>query len=121
MCHVCVMESVKKKMLSRRDLFRGAAATGMVGLAASAARPALAQSTGKVVDLTHTFTPEFPTFGGEPGISMEKTFSIEKDGYQLFRVTYDEHSGTHIDAPLHFAEDGIGVDELAPEDLICPL
>ena len=121
MCHACVMESVKKRMLSRRDLFRGVAATGVAGLAASAAKPVLAQSTGKVIDLTHTFTPEFPTFSGEPGLSMEKTVKFDESGYQLYRVTFDEHSGTHIDAPLHFAEDGIGVDELAPEDLICPL
>lgn len=121
MCHVCVMESVKKRMLSRRDLFRGAAATGVAGLAASAAKPVLADSMGKVVDLTHTFTPDFPTFGGTPGIEMEKTVKFEESGYQLFRVTYDEHSGTHIDAPMHFSPDGISVDEIAPEDLMCPL
>lgn len=79
------------------------------------------QSSGNVVDLTHTFTPEFPTFGGTPGISMEKTVDFEESGYQLFRVTYDEHSGTHLDAPLHFSEDGASVDELDPETLICPL
>ncbi|MBB97697.1 MAG: cyclase [Rhodobacteraceae bacterium] len=121
MCHVCVMESVKKRMLSRRDLFRGAAATGVATLAATAAKPVLAQSSGKVVDLTHTFTPEFPTFSGEPGLMMDKTIKFEESGYQLYRVTYDEHSGTHIDAPLHFSEDGLGVDEIAPEDLVCPL
>lgn len=121
MCHVCVMESVKQQMLSRRALFGGVAATGVASLAATAAKPVLAQSSGRVVDLTHTFTPDFPTFSGEPGISMEKTIKFEDSGYQLFRVTYDEHSGTHIDAPLHFSEDGMSVDELAPEDLVCPL
>lgn len=121
MCHACVMESVKQQMMSRRGLFAAAAATGVAGLAASSARPVLAQSSGKVVDLTHTFTPDFPTFSGEPGISMEKTVKFDESGYQLFRVTYDEHSGTHIDAPLHFSEDGMSVDELEPETLVCPL
>lgn len=123
MCHVCVMDSVKKRMLSRRDLFRSAAVTGVAAATAglSAARPALAESAGKVIDLTHTFTPDFPTFGGDPGISMERTVNFEESGYQLFRVTYDEHSGTHIDAPLHFSTDGASVDELEVENLICPL
>lgn len=122
MCHVCVMESVKKRMLSRRDLFRGTAAiAGATTLGVTAAKPALAAAHGAVVDLTHTFTADFPTFGGDPGIALEKTVSFEDSGYQLFRMTIDEHSGTHIDAPLHFTEDGTSVDELAPETLVCPL
>ena len=31
MCHACVIEGVRKSMLSRRDLFRGAAAVGLAG------------------------------------------------------------------------------------------
>ena len=123
MCHACVMEDVKRRMLSRRDLFKGTAAAGLAAAGAGliAARPALAQASGAVIDLTHTLTPEFPTFSGEPGIVMDKTVSFEESGYQLFRLTIDEHSGTHIDAPLHFSADGTSVDELAPETLVCPL
>lgn len=122
MCNACVMESVKQRMFNRRDFFRGsavvasAAALGMTG-----AKTALAAAHGNVVDLTHTLTPDFPTFGGDPGISMEKTVKFDESGYQLFRMTIDEHSGTHIDAPLHFTADGTSVDELAPENLVCPL
>lgn len=123
MCDICVMNAVKKKMLSRREFFRASAMTGVAAaaLGASAAQPVLAEATGKVVDLTHTFDAAFPTFGGTPGISMEKTVDFDESGYQLFRVTYDEHSGTHIDAPLHFSKDGASVDELPVENLVCPL
>ncbi|MFM7444879.1 MAG: cyclase family protein, partial [Tabrizicola sp.] len=31
------------------------------------------------------------------------------------------HTGTHIDAPLHFTADGTSVADLAPEHLVCPL
>ena len=122
MCHVCVIEGAKRHMLSRRALFRGGAA-GAAAVAAGAlsARAALAQSTGRVVDLTHTFTPDFPTFSGEPGLAMDKTVRFEESGYQLFRLTIDEHSGTHIDAPLHFSQDGASVDALPAAGLICPL
>ncbi|SHI38082.1 cyclase family protein [Wenxinia saemankumensis] len=123
MCHACVMDSVKERMLSRRALFRGVAATGLATAATGliAARPALAQSGGRVIDLTHTLTPDFPTFDGRPGIEMVESVNFEESGYQLYRVTFEEHSGTHIDAPLHFSEDGTSVDELDPATLVCPL
>ena len=123
MCHACVMESVKDRMLSRRELFRGAGATGAAAITAGAlsARPALADAHGGVVDLTHTFTPDFPTFDGNPGLGLEKTVNFEESGYQLYRMTIEEHSGTHIDAPLHFTTDGTSVDELDPATLVCPL
>jgi len=123
MCNICVMNSVKEKMLSRRQFFKASALSGaaVATLGMTAAKPALAEAMGKVVDMTHTFTPEFPTFGGAPGISMEKTVKFEESGYQLFRVTYDEHSGTHLDAPLHFSEDGVSIDEMPVENFVCPL
>lgn len=123
MCNACVIESVKKSMLSRRQLFAGAAASGVaaVAMAAVGARPALAQTSGKVIDLTYVFDENFPTFDGVPGIAYEEAVNFDKSGYQLWKITYFEHSGTHIDAPLHFSKDGMSVAELAPESLLCPL
>lgn len=122
MCHACVIEKVKASMLSRRDLFRGSAA-GAVAVAAGGlpVRPALAQSSGKVVDLTHAYDSEFPTFDGVPGILYEEAVNIDESGYQLWKLTIFEHTGTHIDAPLHFSKDGTSVAELEPEKLVCPL
>lgn len=112
MCHACVMDAVKASMLSRRKLFAGAAAAGAASVAAGliSARPALAQASGTVVDLTHTFDEAFPTFDGVPGIQKEWAVKIEESGYQLWKLTIFEHSGTHIDAPLHFSADGASVD-----------
>lgn len=123
MCNACVIESVKQSMMSRRSLFGGIAATGAAAIAASSltARPALAQASGKVVDLTYVFDEKFPTFDGVPGIAYEEAVNFDKSGYQLWKITFFEHSGTHIDAPLHFSRDGTSVAELAPESLICPL
>jgi kynurenine formamidase len=123
MCHACVIESVKQTMLSRRSLFRGAAAAGIASVAAglTAARPALAQSSGKVVDLTHGYDGAFPTFDGNPGILYDPAVKFADSGYQLYKLTIFEHTGTHIDAPLHFTADGTSVDELAPETLMLPL
>jgi kynurenine formamidase len=123
MCHVCVIEGVKQSMLSRRALFTGAAAAGLASVAAgmTTARPALAQAAGKVVDLTHAYDGAFPTFDGKPGILYETAVDFATNGYQLWKLTIFEHTGTHIDAPLHFSADGTSVAELAPESLMCPL
>ncbi|WP_017998535.1 cyclase family protein [Paracoccus sp. N5] len=123
MCNACVIESVKHAMMSRRSLFAGLAASGAAAIAAGplSARPALAQASGKVLDLTYVFDERFPTFDGVPGIAYEEAVNFDKSGYQLWKITFFEHSGTHIDAPLHFSKDGISVAELAPESLICPL
>lgn len=121
MCHACVIESVKSNMLSRRALFGAAAGSAALAMGAVSARPALAQSSGRVIDLTHAWDGDFPTFDGLPGITYEPDKFIERDGYQLWKLTIFEHSGTHIDAPLHFSEDGASVDELDPAGLVCPL
>jgi kynurenine formamidase len=52
---------------------------------------------------------------------MEKVVDFKKDGYTIFKLTIFEHTGTHIDAPLHFTEAGTSVADLEPQNLICPL
>ena len=122
MCGHCVMENVKERMLSRRNFFRGTvAAAGTVALGGAATRPALAQGARQVVDMTHELSEEFPTFGGVPGIRYDKQFDFATDGYNLYTLSIDEHTGTHIDAPLHFSADGQSVAEIPVESLACPL
>lgn len=123
MCNACVIDSVKKSMLSRRALFGAAAATSASVLASGllSARPALAQSSGKVIDLTHAYDETFPTFDGKPGITYEQAVKFADSGYQLWKLSIFEHTGTHIDAPLHFSADGTSVDEIAVDKLVCPL
>ena len=119
MCDICVMNTVKERMLSRRDFFRagvaGAAAATVGGVAAAPA--ALAQGASEVTDMTHTLSEEFPTFGGAPGIAYDKQFDFGADGYNLYSLTVNEHTGTHLDAPLHFSADGASVDEIPVENL----
>lgn len=125
MCDHCVMQAVKDRMLSRRDLFRGGMAAGAAGIAGVAASgmgsPALADGHGSVMDMTHTLSDEFPTFFGVPGFTAEQTFAFEKDGFNLFELAINEHTGTHIDAPLHFSADGNSVDEIPVGNLVVPL
>ena len=123
MCDICVMESVKKQMLSRRDLFRTAAAG--VALAAVGSTmtgtPALAAGHSKVIDMTHVLHPDFPTYFGSSQFSMKQKFNYKEHKFNLFEIMVNEHTGTHVDAPLHFSENGKSVSEIPVENLIAPL
>jgi len=121
MCNTCVIENVKRNMLSRRLLFKGAVAGATAMAAGCLAAPVLAQSARQVIDLTHSYDSTFPTIDGKPGIEFEWAAEIAKDGYQLHKLTIYEHTGTHIDAPFHFSANGASVDQLEPQKLVAPL
>ncbi len=123
MCDICVMNAVKDKMLSRRQFFKGSLAVGAgatLGVTA-AAPPALAGGHGAITDMTHMLHPNFPTYFGESGMQLETLASFGTDGFNNNRIMVVEHTGTHIDAPLHFSQDGTSVDEIPIESLVAPL
>jgi kynurenine formamidase len=122
MCHHCVIENVKQSMLSRRSFFIGiAAAAAATASVAAQPAPALAQAARKAEDLTHNLVENFPTYFGSQQFFIDKKFDFAKDGFNISEWRIIEHTGTHIDAPLHFTGDGKGVGELPVEDLVAPL
>ncbi len=49
---------------------------------------------------------------GDPPVSITRVKDIEKGGSaNLSMMSMGTHSGTHVDAPVHFVPDGRGVDE----------
>ena len=111
--------------VSRRGLFKGAAAAGAT-IGAAVAMPGAAEARRfprfqRVVDLTHTLTPEFPTFFGVPGVGLRKIKDFKTDGFNVNEWTVLEHAGTHIDAPIHFSATGAGPAEIAIDQLVVPL
>jgi kynurenine formamidase len=116
-------QEIVARSLSRRAFFRGVGAVG-AAFAATQVTPAAAATPmrfERVVDLTYTLSPDFPTFGGAPGIALNKKFDIAKDGYNFYESVIQEYSGTHMDAPLHFTKDGLSADALPVEKLVVPL
>jgi kynurenine formamidase len=125
--------------LNRRGFFRGAAAAGFAATAIAPAevlakteKKKKAADTGSkapegqsyfkgVVDLTHIMSPDFPTFFGVPGIEIEKKYDFKKDGFNLNWWRIMEHAGTHLDAPLHFSENGATADAIGAGELVVPL
>jgi kynurenine formamidase len=109
--------------LNRRG-FLGAGAAAAGAALAGPPGPAVAAETrsfARVVDLTHTISPELPTYFGQPQISFEPLFTYAKQKFNLNVWTLNEHTGTHVDAPFHFSEDGWTVDRIPAENVVCPL
>ena len=115
-------EEAVRHALNRRGFIKGVAASAFAATAVTSG-PALAQtrSFNGVVDLTHTMSPDFPTFFGVPGIEMQKQFDLKEDGFNLYWWRIVEHAGTHVDAPIHFSENGAAADQLAVSSLVVPL
>src|SRR5262245_13741920 len=101
--------------LSRRGFFKAAASAAAVSASLLPSEVAEAKpfpAFRRIADLTHTHSPEFPTFFGTPGIGLKQLKEFKKDGFNLMEWTVLEHSGTHMDAPIHFSEKGAGPDAL---------
>ena len=77
-----------------------------------------------LVDLSHPYGSETLYWPTSPS-RFEKTvlaFGESDSGYfySAFSICTPEHGGTHLDAPLHFAADGLSTDKVPLENLIAP-
>ena len=74
-----------------------------------------------VHDVSLRISTELPTWPGDPGVSITLTNSMARgDAANVTRLDLGVHTGTHIDAPLHFEPGGTGVDEISLDILIGP-
>ena len=64
------------------------------------------------IDLTLTISESLPVFPGSPGPQFIPWSSIREDGYNLEMLFLSSHTGTHLDAPYHFAARGAKVDRI---------
>ena len=67
----------------------------------------------RTYDITLTISPDLPSWPGDPRVELERVRKIE-DGSNanVSRVDMGVHTGTHVDAPFHFLQDGITVDQI---------
>jgi len=67
----------------------------------------------KPIDVTVVLKPGMPVWPGEPGLEIHRIHSIENGiGANVSAIHTGCHIGTHIDAPLHFIEEGRSIEAL---------
>ncbi len=76
-----------------------------------------------VIDLTHNLNDHSPNWEGteDSPFHAKVVDTVERDGYYVRTFSTEEHYGTHLDAPAHFAPGMWTVDQIPPERLVRPL
>ena len=89
--------------------------------ASRVAKPEALKSNGWI-DATATLDPATtPVYEGDAPMNFEFLKDMRKgDGLTLSKYSLGAHSGTHIDAPMHFVRDGASIDKVPLEPLIGP-
>jgi kynurenine formamidase len=80
-------------------------------------------SSGRWIDLTHAFNADTVYWPTAKTFKKETVFQGHTDGgfyYSAFNYSASEHGGTHLDAPVHFAEGRLAADKLPVGQLIGP-
>ncbi|WP_160705900.1 cyclase family protein [Siminovitchia terrae] len=66
----------------------------------------------QIVDLSLPLNNDLPIFPGDPEPNMRSATTIKKDGYNTSFLDIGSHTGTHVDAPYHFRDEGETIDRL---------
>jgi len=75
----------------------------------------------EIIDLSVAVSQSTVTWENESVPVIERVNSIAAgDGYNLSRLAFGAHTGTHVDAPAHFIEGGSSTEELPLDALIGP-
>ena len=74
------------------------------------------RSPARIVDLSQPVDDDTPVYPGDPVARFSPAATVAADGYNLLHVSMGSQTGTHVDAPYHFFDDGARIDEL-PLDL----
>jgi arylformamidase len=73
------------------------------------------------IDVTVPVRSGMVHFPGDPPIEVTRVLELSKgDPATVSRLSLGVHSGTHVDAPVHFIADGYGIDSIPLDDLIGP-
>jgi kynurenine formamidase len=60
----------------------------------------------RIVDLSLVLDADTQIYPGDPRPEIRPATTVEAHGYNVAHMTLGSHSGTHVDAPYHFVEDG---------------
>lgn len=69
-------------------------------------------------DITVPFTNNMDVWEGDPPFQRQDYLTIDSDGCNVSSIQFGSHTGTHIDAPLHYISGGKSVDQIEFQKLI---
>lgn len=69
----------------------------------------------EIIDITKHIRHGMDVYPGDPEVVVEEKNSISQDGFSLRKLSLSTHSGTHMDFPSHFIENGKTADDFELE------
>ena len=76
----------------------------------------------RIFDVSVPIRPGMITYPGDPTVVLERVSAIADGAVaNLSRLDFGVHTGTHVDAPLHFVDGGAAAEELPLEPLVGPV
>lgn len=81
----------------------------------------MSENEGKIFDVTMTIRDGMISWPGDGAVRVVRERSMAKgDRLNQSRLELSAHTGTHIDAPVHFIRDGAGIESIPLERLLGP-
>jgi len=75
----------------------------------------------RVIDLSHPLAQTGLSYcAGHPTFTSEPVLSLARDGSNVSRLTLGSHTGTHLDAPVHFFEGAATISDVDLSSLVGP-
>ena len=67
----------------------------------------------RIYDVSVAMSPTMPVYPGDPKVSIEPMLEIAKGAKaNVSQLSFGDHTGTHVDPPVHFIPGGKTVDQL---------
>ena len=77
------------------------------------------RSDRRIWDISQTLRPGLPVWPGDTDFAFERTWKMDEGSpVNVGRMTMSTHSGTHGDAPLHYANEALDIASIALDPYI---
>lgn len=74
----------------------------------------------QIIDISWPLSPQTTTYKNKLPLEYTLTHTYENNGMQESRFSIGSHTGTHVDAPLHFLHNGNTINTVNLSQLITP-
>jgi arylformamidase len=74
----------------------------------------------KVVDISVPIQTAMTVYRGNPPVRIRPMMTLRRDHVSVSELCLGSHTGTHVDAPIHFIKGGKGIDRMKLERFIGP-
>ncbi len=74
----------------------------------------------KIIDISWPISQATTGYKDKNIVELAETKNFAKDGARETKLCFSSHTGTHVDAPSHFLQDGLTIDQIALARLVGP-